>query len=198
MRSSTAGWASSRNPLNVVRGPSALRPAGRFVCGTGDWCSINRMEDDALYMALALEQARRAAAEGEVPIGAVIVCDGAVVAHGRNARENAADPTAHAEMIAIREAAARLDRWRLSGCTLYVTLEPCPMCAGAVVNSRIDRLVYGAADPKAGAVGTLYDLSTDLRLNHRFDVTSGVLEEECSQVLKEFFQALRERRRTEG
>lgn len=149
------------------------------------------MDDDALYMALALEQAKLAAAEGEVPIGAVLVCDGAVVSHGRNARETAADPTAHAEMIAIREASANLGRWRLTGCTLYVTLEPCPMCAGAIVNSRIDRLVFGATDPKAGAVGTLYDLSTDLRLNHRFEVTSGVLEQECGQVLKEFFQALR-------
>ncbi len=152
------------------------------------------MNDDELYMRLALDQARLAAAEGEVPIGAVLVCNGAVVAHGRNARESAADPTAHAEMIAIRDAAERLGRWRLSGCTLYVTLEPCPMCAGALVNSRIDRLVYGAADPKAGAVGTLFDLSADTRLNHRFDVAAGVLADECGQVLKEFFRNLRDRR----
>ncbi len=152
------------------------------------------MNDDELYMALALEQARLAATEGEVPIGAVLVCDGAVVAHGRNARESAADPTAHAEMIAIREGADRLGRWRLSGCTLYVTLEPCPMCAGALVNARIDRLVFGAADPKAGATGTLYDLSADARLNHAFEVRGGVLEEECGQILKEFFQRLRSRR----
>ena len=152
------------------------------------------MNDDELYMALALEQARLAATEGEVPIGAVLVCDGAVVAHGRNARESAADPTAHAEMIAIREGAERLGRWRLSGCTLYVTLEPCPMCAGALVNARVDRLVYGAADPKAGATGTLYDLSADARLNHSFEVRGGVLEQECGQILKEFFQGLRERR----
>jgi len=149
------------------------------------------MDADEVYMALALEQARLAAAEGEVPIGAVLVCDGAVVAHGRNAREAAMDPTAHAEMIAIREAAARLGRWRLSGCTLYVTLEPCPMCAGALVNARIDRLVYGAADPKAGAVGTLYDLSADTRLNHRYEVTTGVLADECGQILKDFFRELR-------
>lgn len=155
------------------------------------------MNDDALYMALALEQARLAAAEGEVPIGAVLVCDGAVVAHGRNARESAADPTAHAEMIAIREGAERLGRWRLSGCTLYVTLEPCPMCAGALVNARIDRLVYGAADPKAGATGTLYDLSADARLNHSFEVCGGVLEAECGQILREFFQGLRERRKAD-
>jgi tRNA(adenine34) deaminase len=151
------------------------------------------MDQDAAYMSLALDQARLAACAGEVPIGAVLVCDGAVVAHGRNVREAAADPTAHAEMIAIRDAAVALGRWRLSGCTLYVTLEPCPMCAGALVNARIDRLVYGAADPKAGAVGTLFDLSADPRLNHRFEVSSGVLEEECSQVLKEFFRGLRAR-----
>jgi tRNA(adenine34) deaminase len=152
------------------------------------------MKEDELYMALALEQAREAAEAGEVPIGAVLVCDGAVVAHARNARESAADPTAHAEMIAIREAAWRLGRWRLSGCTLYVTLEPCPMCAGALVNARIDRLVFGAADPKAGATGTLYDLSSDARLNHSFEVTGGVLADECGQILKEFFQDLRGRR----
>jgi tRNA(adenine34) deaminase len=149
------------------------------------------MNEDEMYMALALEEARLAAAEGEVPIGAVLVCDGAVVSRGRNGREHAADPTAHAELIAIREGAQRLGRWRLSGCTLYVTLEPCPMCAGAMVNARIDRLVYGAADPKAGAIGTLYDLSSDCRLNHRFDVTRGVLEDECSLALKEFFRGLR-------
>ncbi len=153
------------------------------------------MNDDALYMALALEQARRAAEEGEVPIGAVLVCDGAVVAHGRNAREWGADPTAHAELIVIRDGAEKLGRWRLSGCTLYVTLEPCPMCAGAMVNARIDRLVYGAADPKAGAVGTLYDLSSDARLNHSFAVTRGVLEQECGELLREFFQRLRKRGR---
>lgn len=155
------------------------------------------MHDDALYMALALDEARQAAAEGEVPIGAVLVCDGAVVSRGRNARECDADPTAHAELIAIREAAERLGRWRLSGCTLYVTLEPCPMCAGAMVNARIDRLVYGASDPKAGAVGTLYDLSADPRLNHRFEVTTGVLEDECAAVLKEFFKGLRNRSASE-
>lgn len=152
------------------------------------------MHEDTLYMALALEQARLAAAEGEVPIGAVLVCDGAVVAHARNARERLADPTAHAELIAVREAAQRLGRWRLTGCTLYVTLEPCPMCAGALVNARIDRLVYGAADPKAGAVGTLYDLSADARLNHEFEVTAGVMAAECGNLLSDFFRALRERR----
>lgn len=156
------------------------------------------MNDDERYMMLALEEARAAAAEGEVPIGAVLVCDGIVVATGRNAREAAADPTAHAELIAIRQGAEKLGRWRLWGCTLYVTLEPCPMCAGAMVNARIDRLVYGAADPKAGAVGTLFDLSADPRLNHRYEVTRGVLEAECGQALKEFFQGLRRGRSNEG
>jgi len=151
-----------------------------------------------VYMALALEEARAAGAEGEAPVGAVVVCDGAVVARARNARESAADPTAHAELIAIRQAAERLGRWRLSDCTLYVTLEPCPMCAGALVNARIDRLVYGAYDPKAGAVGTLMDLSSDERLNHRFAVTAGVLERECSAVLTEFFRGLRERQKVGG
>lgn len=149
------------------------------------------MDEDALYMSLAIEQARLAAAEGEVPIGAVLVCDGALVAHGRNARESTTDPTAHAELLAIREGAERLGRWRLSGCTLYVTLEPCPMCAGALVNARIDRVVYGASDPKAGAVGTLYDLSADPRLNHRYEVSVGVLGDECGQLLKDFFRDLR-------
>jgi len=156
------------------------------------------MDEDAVYMAIALDEARTAAAEGEVPIGAVVVCDGAVISRARNARESGADPTAHAEIVALRAAAGRLGRWRLSDCTLYVTLEPCPMCAGALVNARIDRLVFGAADPKAGAVGTLYDLSSDSRLNHRFDVTSGVCEEECSTVLKEFFQRLRDRGKANG
>ena len=149
-------------------------------------------------MAIALDEARRAGAVGEVPIGAVVVCEGAVISRAGNAREAAADPTAHAEIIAIREAAERLGRWRLSDCTLYVTVEPCPMCAGAIVNARIERVVYGATDPKAGAVGTLYDLSSDSRLNHRFAVTSGVLEEQSSGLLREFFQALRGRPASDG
>lgn len=149
------------------------------------------MEADAAYMALALEEARAATAEGEVPIGAVVVCDGAVIARAHNRREMDADPTAHAEMIAIREAARRLGRWRLSDCTVYVTLEPCPMCAGAMHQARITRLVFGAFDPKAGAVGTLYDLSNDVRLNHRFSVTSGVLAEESAALLRGFFERLR-------
>ncbi|MDI6843296.1 MAG: tRNA adenosine(34) deaminase TadA [Anaerosomatales bacterium] len=150
------------------------------------------MEADVAYMTIALEEARAAAEEGEVPIGAVVVCDGAVIARAHNRRETDADPTAHAEMIAIREAARKLGRWRLSDCTVYVTLEPCPMCAGAMHQARIERLVFGARDPKAGAVGTLYDLSSDERLNHRFTVTSGVLAEECAAVLRRFFERLRQ------
>lgn len=147
-----------------------------------------------MYMRMALDEARAAGDEGEVPIGAVVVCDGAVVARAHNRRENDRDPTAHAELAAIRGAAGSLGRWRLSGCTVYVTLEPCPMCAGAMHQARVARLVYGAPDPKAGAVGTLYDLSDDARLNHRFDVTSGVLAEESAALLRTFFGRLR----TEG
>ena len=149
---------------------------------------------DELHMRIALDEAATAASEGEVPIGAVVVCDGAVVARAHNRRENDRDPTAHAELLAIRAAAASLGRWRLSDCTVYVTLEPCPMCAGAMHQARIARLVYGAPDPKAGAVGTLYDLSDDERLNHRFDVTKGVLAEESATLLRAFFGRLR----TEG
>ena len=146
---------------------------------------------DETYMALALEQAREAEAIGEVPIGAVVVCDGAVVASGFNRREVDHDPAGHAEFLAIREAARRLERWRLSDCTVYVSLEPCPMCAGLMHQARIARCVYAAPDPKAGALGTLYDLSSDERLNHRFDVTSGVLAEDSVQMLKAFFARLR-------
>jgi len=143
-------------------------------------------------MAEALAEARRAAAEGEVPIGAVVVADGRIVGRGRNARERLSDPTAHAEILALQETARALGRWRLAGATMYATLEPCPMCAGALVNARIDRLVYGVADPKAGAVDTLFDLVRDARLNHRLRVDSGVLATECGEILRQFF---RERRK---
>ena len=142
-------------------------------------------------MAEALAEARRAADEGEVPIGAVVVCDGRVVGRGRNARERLRDPTAHAEVLALQEAARSLGRWRLTGATIYATLEPCPMCAGALVNARIDRLVYAVPDPKAGASGSLFDIPRDARLNHRVTVESGVLAEECGALLKEFFRARR-------
>jgi len=152
------------------------------------------MQADYDFMGLALEEARAAAAEGEAPIGAIVVCDGAVVSRARNRRECDADPTAHAELVAVREAARRLGRWRLSDCAVYVTLGPCPMCAGALVSARIGRLVYGAADPKAGAVGSLLDLSADARLNHRYPVTWGVRAEECGSLLKEFFRGIRDAR----
>lgn len=152
------------------------------------------MDADEMYMAMALEEARAARAIGEVPIGAVVVCDGAVVARGHNRRETDSDPAAHAELIAIREASQRLGRWRLSDCTVYVTLEPCPMCAGLMHQARIARCVYGADDPKAGAVGTLYDLSSDARLNHRFEVTRGVSGAQCGEILTAFFRERRHRK----
>ncbi|MDQ3265063.1 MAG: tRNA adenosine(34) deaminase TadA [Myxococcota bacterium] len=146
--------------------------------------------DDA-FMAEALELARRAAQLGEVPVGAVTVYEGRIIGRGYNRREIDRDPLAHAELLAITEARLALGVWRLSGVTLYVTLEPCAMCAGALVQSRVDRLVFGANDPKAGAVGSLYDLARDTRHNHRLEVTSGVLEEACGGILKDFFRGLR-------
>jgi tRNA(adenine34) deaminase len=146
--------------------------------------------DEAL-MAAALEQARLAAEADDVPVGAVIAREGEVIAAAHNRRTIDADPTAHAEMLAIRAAAEALGDWRLAGCTLAVTLEPCCMCAGAIVLARIERLVYGAADPKAGAVGTLFRLCDDPRLNHRVQVVGGVLAEECGRLLSEFFQSQR-------
>jgi len=150
-------------------------------------------DEDRVWMAEALTLAREAAAVGEVPIGAVVVGGepGAVLGRGTNRRETDGDPLAHAELLAIREAAGKVGGWRLSGATLYVTLEPCPMCAGALVASRIDRLVYGAADPKAGYCGTLGNLVQDPRLNHRLEVTAGVLAEECGALLSGFFAGLR-------
>jgi tRNA(adenine34) deaminase len=143
------------------------------------------------FMRLALDEARAAAAEGEVPVGCVVVKDGAVVGRGRNRREADQDPLAHAELRAIAKAARAVGSWRLEDTTLYVTLEPCPMCAGAMVNSRIPRVVYGADDPKAGAVRTLYRLLEDPRLNHRCEVVPGVLADDCALLLREFFASLR-------
>jgi len=139
----------------------------------------------------ALELARAAADLGEVPVGAVAVKDGRIVGEGFNRRETDKDPLAHAEVLALRAAARSLDAWRLTGVTLYVTLEPCAMCAGALVQSRLTRLVYGTVDPKAGAVGSLYDIARDSRHNHRVEVVSGVRAEECAALLKTFFRALR-------
>ena len=151
--------------------------------------------DDRQAMELAIAEAEKAGALGEVPIGAVIVRDGEVVGRGYNRREIDGDPLAHAELLAIREAAERGGGWRLVGCTMYVTLEPCAMCAGALVNSRVERLVFGARDPKAGYCGSLGDLVRDPRLNHRLEVTEGVAAGECGHLLRAFFRALRRRAR---
>ena len=152
-------------------------------------------KDDHYWMGKALVQARRAGALGEVPIGAVVVQGGSVIARGHNLRELSRDPSAHAELIAIRRAARKLSSWRLSGATLYVTLEPCTMCMGAVILSRLDRVVFGSFDPKGGAAGSLYDLSDDPRLNHSVRLTSGVRGEESSALLTDFFSALRARKK---
>src|SRR3989440_7202975 len=149
------------------------------------------MTMDETWMAEALAEARKAAAEGEVPIGAVVVHDSRVVGRGRNARETRRDPTAHAEVLALQEAARALGRWRLTGSTVYATLEPCPMCAGALVNARVDRLVYAVPDPKAGAAGTLFDVPRDPRLNHRVGGVSGGMAAECGELLSSFFRSRR-------
>jgi tRNA(adenine34) deaminase len=149
------------------------------------------VDSDATAMEIALAEAKRALDHGDVPIGAVIVRDGVVIAARHNERELAGDPTAHAEILALRDAAAVVGHWRLDDCTLVVTLEPCFMCAGALVNARIGRLVYGATDPKAGAVGSLYDVPADARLNHRPPVTSGLLADRGGDLLRTFFAARR-------
>lgn len=151
-------------------------------------------ERDQAFMQLAIEEAAQAARRGEVPVGAVAVYEGRIIGRGHNLRETARDPSAHAELTAMRAAAAYLSSWRLVGVSIYVTLEPCPMCAGALVNARVERLVYGAEDPKAGAVRTLYQLLEDPRLNHRLEVESGVLAEACAAQLREFFASIRKKR----
>lgn len=153
---------------------------------------------DEDYMRMALDEARLAAEEGEVPIGAVVVHEDKVIARAHNRRETDRDPSAHAEFSAMCAAARALDRWRLTGCAVYVTLEPCLMCAGLMVNARIDRCVYGAPDPKGGALGTLFDVSHDERLNHEFEVTSGVLVDECAAELRSFFRARRAKKKGPG
>jgi tRNA(adenine34) deaminase len=149
-------------------------------------------DDDA--MALALAEARAALAEGEVPVGAVVVADGRIVAARHNEREATNDPTAHAELLALRDAATALGGWRLSDATMVATLEPCPMCAGALVAARVGRLVFGATDPRAGACGTLYNLCSDPRLNHELPVTPGVRGDECAALLTSFFSEKRAER----
>ena len=149
------------------------------------------MVDDVTYMKMALSEAYKAADIGEIPIGAVLVLDGEIIAKAHNMRETWQDATAHAETIVIREACKKLNRWRLTGATLYVTIEPCPMCAGAIVMSRISRLVYGSPDSKAGAAESLFNVVNNPALNHMVEVTSGVCSEECKQVMKDFFKKRR-------
>ena len=149
-------------------------------------------------MAIALEQAREAAAAGEVPVGAVLVREGEVIAVGRNAPVGESDPTAHAEIVALRSAARTVGNYRLDGCTLYVTLEPCAMCAGALMHARLSRVVYGARDPKTGAAGSVVDLFASKQLNHRTLVDGGVLAQDCSQLLADFFKGRRSEDRGEG
>ena len=152
---------------------------------------MNDCKEDQIYMKMAIEQAQIAEENGDVPIGAVIVYQKQIIGKARNQREQLQDPTAHAEIIALTQAAAFIESWRLHGCTIYVTLEPCPMCAGAQVLARIDRLVYGCDDPKTGAIKSLYNIVNDQRLNHTIEVTSGVLDEECSGLLQDFFRRRR-------
>ncbi|MDE6967488.1 MAG: tRNA adenosine(34) deaminase TadA [Clostridia bacterium] len=147
---------------------------------------------DIEYMQIALAQAKSAQTFDEVPVGAIIVKYDKIIAYGENRKERENCAIYHAEIVAIREACKVLNNWYLDGCTMYVTLEPCPMCCGAIVNSRIDRLVYGASDPKSGAVKSLYNLLNDSRLNHNVEVVSGVLERECGEILTEFFKKKRE------
>jgi tRNA(adenine34) deaminase len=148
---------------------------------------MSNKKEDEQYMRIAIEQAKIAEENGDVPIGAVIVYKNQIIAKAYNQREQLQDPTAHAEIIALTQAAAARQNWHLNGCTMYVTLEPCPMCAGALVLARMDSLVYGCDDPKTGACKSLYNIVTDGRLNHRLEVTSGVLQEQCREQLQGFF-----------
>ncbi|MBE0576406.1 MAG: tRNA adenosine(34) deaminase TadA [Desulfuromonadales bacterium] len=152
---------------------------------------MDKLEMDQKFMQAALDEAAAARNLGEVPIGAVIVLDGEIVARGHNLRETSNDPTSHAEMVAIRQAARHIGHWRLLETTLYVTLEPCVMCMGAIILARIPRLVYACRDPRAGAVGSIYDFARDERFNHKVEVTEGVLGAECSELLSSFFRQLR-------
>jgi tRNA(adenine34) deaminase len=159
-----------------------------MIHGDGDSALV---DSDERYMRKAIDAAMIAEENGDVPIGAVIVYQNQVIGRAWNQREQLNDPTAHAEIIALTQAASYIGSWRLHGCTIYVTLEPCPMCAGALVLGRLDRLVYGCPDPKTGACGSLYDIVRDERLNHRLEVTSGVLADDCTALLQAFFRARR-------
>lgn len=173
---------------------SSLGPPYRDCHATPHAVDLEGEAVDLRWMAAALGEADAAASAGEVPVGCVIVdASHCVLGRGRNARETLADPTAHAEILALREAAAATASWRLDGATAYVTLEPCAMCAGALVHARVARVVYGCADPKGGAVDTMFGIGRDPRLNHRFDVTAGVRADECAERLRRFFAELRSR-----
>ncbi|MGE7112896.1 tRNA adenosine(34) deaminase TadA [Lysinibacillus sp. NPDC047702] len=158
---------------------------------------MNIFETDRLFMKQALKEAQKAAALGEVPIGAILVYNGEIIARAHNLRETTQNATTHAELEVIQEACEKIGSWRLENTTLYVTLEPCPMCAGAILQSRVPRVVYGARDLKAGCVDSLYHLLNDARFNHECEVTEGILAEECGQILTDFFRALRERKKAE-
>lgn len=156
--------------------------------------NVGYLMSDEKFMQAAISEAIKARERNEVPIGAVIVQDGEVIASGYNLRETSQQTLSHAELLAIEAANEKVGSWRLEDCTLYVTLEPCPMCAGAIVQSRIKRVVYGAPDPKAGCAGTLFNLLEESRFNHQVEVTSGVLQEECASLLTDFFKTLRQRK----
>ena len=184
----SASREQSDRPINLA-GPQTLCFRPGFVREIDDL--LERSDRD--WMAQAIREARKAWDLDEVPVGAVVVHEGRIIGRGHNLRERLCDPTAHAEMIALTAAAEALGSWRLTGATMFVTLEPCPMCAGALVNARVDRLVYGATDPKAGACGTLFEIPTDERLNHRLDVVGGILAEEGGGLLTAYFHEKRGR-----
>lgn len=191
-----AAGAAARARADEPSGGSVGEASGGSV-GESSGESIDPGLDaiDRRFMGEALALAREAAARGDVPVGALVVMDGRIVGTGFNTREHAGDPSGHAEIVALREACRATRRWRVDGATLYVTLEPCPMCAGALVNARVARLVYGADDPKAGAVRTLYRICDDPRLNHRLRIRAGVLADACGAALQSFFRAIRARGR---
>jgi len=186
------------------------RPVEKCICcpECGHICDLDRGENycpvcfpkvmpdnDETFMRQALEEAEKALGKSEVPVGAILVIDGQIISRAHNMRESTNDPTAHAEMLVLREATTGIRNWRLNNATVYVTKEPCVMCTGAMINARLKRLVYGCRDTKYGAVDSQFHLLSDNRLNHRVDVTSGVLEDECSRLLRDFFRELRTRNR---
>ena len=183
----------SRNARRAIDANPSLEPLLDELPAKNGPCQLPTVSDlvDREWMRLAIGLAAAAAERGEVPVGAVIVCGEAKIAEAGNFKESNQDPLGHAEIRAIQTAAQKLGRWRLSDCTMYVTLEPCVMCAGAIVHARLGRVVFGATDPKAGAVHSLYQILADPRLNHAPDITGGVLEPECSHQLREFFKSLR-------